>query len=184
MSRASETAKGAAITACGRSTAEGLGGGKIWSAASARRPACPAGEIFSPDRLEAEPAGSSPTETCRDGLAEIDGEGGLQGYSPGAHRPRLEHAPDLSGPPFETLTRQATGCPARAGRRQRPNPSIWSAALRAGSGRMAVALKTGESLPEREGGGMRTGGAAVVGNCPRREVRAATAQSPWVRSDR
>jgi hypothetical protein len=37
MSRASETAKGAAITACGRSTAEGLEGGKF--AAQAREEA-------------------------------------------------------------------------------------------------------------------------------------------------
>src|SRR5271166_1244074 len=83
MSRAEETAMGAAITVSGRSTAEGLGGGKIWSAASARRPASPAGEIFSPDRLEAGPAGSSPTETCRNGLAETPQQRRGRGYSPG-----------------------------------------------------------------------------------------------------
>jgi hypothetical protein len=46
MSRASETAKGAAITACGRSTAEGLEGGKICSAAPARRPPARPGKFF------------------------------------------------------------------------------------------------------------------------------------------
>jgi hypothetical protein len=46
--------------ASGRSAAEDLGDGKIWSEAAARRPALsPAGEIFSPDRLGAVPAGSS-----------------------------------------------------------------------------------------------------------------------------
>jgi alpha/beta hydrolase family protein len=34
----------------GRSEAKDRQGGKIWSAAAARRPACPAGEIFSPRR--------------------------------------------------------------------------------------------------------------------------------------
>jgi hypothetical protein len=64
--------KGAADTASppsGRSAAEDLGGSRISSAAAARRPACPAGEILVPQRLAAVPAGSSITETCRDGLA-------------------------------------------------------------------------------------------------------------------
>ena len=54
--------KGAADTASppsGRSAAEDLGGSRIWSAAAARRPACPAGEILVPQRLAAVTAGSS-----------------------------------------------------------------------------------------------------------------------------
>ena len=43
----------------GRSVAEDLGGARICSAAAARRPACPAGEILGPQRLAAAPAGSS-----------------------------------------------------------------------------------------------------------------------------
>jgi hypothetical protein len=45
--------------ASGRSTAEDLGGARICSAAAARRPACPAGEILVLQRLAAAPAGSS-----------------------------------------------------------------------------------------------------------------------------
>ena len=54
-----EGAAHTASPASGRSRAEDLGGARICSAAAARRPACPAGEILAPQRLGAATAGSS-----------------------------------------------------------------------------------------------------------------------------
>src|ERR1700737_5088482 len=64
------------LLASARSTAEDPGGGKICSAAAARRPACRAGEIFPATGLGPAPAGSSSRETCRDGPAEKPERGG------------------------------------------------------------------------------------------------------------
>ena len=69
MSRRIETAKARhhRERASGRSIAEGPEGAKICSAAAARRPACPAGEIFALTGLRAGSRSLALNETCRDG---------------------------------------------------------------------------------------------------------------------
>jgi hypothetical protein len=57
--------------ASGRSAAQDLEAGEFDSAAAARRPARPAGEILAPQRLAAATAGSSACRDSRGGLAEI-----------------------------------------------------------------------------------------------------------------
>lgn len=81
----------------GRSAAEDLEGARIWSAAAARRPACPAGEILVAQRLGAAAAGSSVRETCRDGLAEAERKRAHTGH-PLEALTRLQRASNLAQP--------------------------------------------------------------------------------------
>ncbi len=167
MARASETAKGAADhreRASGRSTAEDLGGGKIWSGARCREEAgLPAGEIFSPDRLGAAPAGSSAYKRhAGTGLRKSTGRGDYKAFTRAPRPKPRTRAGFYPGHPSS---------PSRARRRAaRPEPGGDNAPIHrfgarryeVGAGGMAVARKRAKACRKARAAGCGPNGQLSV----------------------
>ena len=99
--------------ASGRSAAEDLGGGRIWSEASARRPACRPGKFFRRTGWRGRLRDLALRETCRNGLAEHRRRRPLSASA------RARHPARCAAGRF--IPHRASRSPPRLDRRQRPD---------------------------------------------------------------
>jgi hypothetical protein len=110
MSRRPETTKGRPRHREPRGAAEAQrrtsGGARICSAAAARRPACPAGEILVPQRLAAAPPGSSGHRDSREGNVQGPGGREQQAHPPDHFHPAAAAKPGTRWKPSKP---RATG---------------------------------------------------------------------------